>query len=396
MSSAELPSGQTERREISRTLGAKKIRPNRRFQELGKQYVEPLVDAMKELEASLPEGVAKEKAKKARKLALENLSAVATEIETAETTDPLTGLYNKEGITRRYEQRMAEREAGKFTFFILLDLDSFKNINDGYGQGIGDRVIQTVAKAIQKAVSKDLDVAARIGGDEYGILLSNVPNRDVAKEILRRIGKSLKGLKIEGLEGEINVTFSAGCVEISLQESLSYEQIMKLAEQAKDIARINGKAGFTFAHRQESLGVPFEGSGGDTIGDTLDLSQDLASLDPMLQKGEPSFATYPLDNPIISKDSDDTGEHYRVSGTFETAKASRDGCSFDFDKGPPRVFDEVTRGYGENFKRLLEIFGVKTIRKLASDDVIDSLFALRNNHIEEFLAEKAKEHAGAN
>jgi len=112
------------------------------------------------------------------------------EVQRLAITDPLTGLYNrhklKDGLDIEVER--AQRY-GRPLSLILFDLDNLKMINDRYGHPVGDRVLQMVAKAIQCHIRK-VDLPARIGGDEFLIVLPEAPlpaASDVAKRICEQI-----------------------------------------------------------------------------------------------------------------------------------------------------------------------------------------------------------------
>ncbi len=86
-------------------------------------------------------------------------------------TDATTGLPNSRSFMERITSDVARaaRENGSTTL-LFLDLDDFKSINDAYGHAIGDVVLTRVAEAIQQQI-RAADVAARIGGDEFGVIL---------------------------------------------------------------------------------------------------------------------------------------------------------------------------------------------------------------------------------
>jgi diguanylate cyclase (GGDEF)-like protein len=99
--------------------------------------------------------------------------------------DPLTGLHNRVLLTDRIRSTIAASRRTQATFAIMvLDLDRFKIVNDTLGHGVGDRLLKEVAKRLKRIV-RDYDTVARIGGDEFVMLLGGGP--DVALEIADRI-----------------------------------------------------------------------------------------------------------------------------------------------------------------------------------------------------------------
>ena len=104
--------------------------------------------------------------------------------------DPLTGLPNR----RLFEERLSEalarsrRGAGKIAL-LALDLDRFKQVNDSYGHHVGDLLLQEVARVLQTQL-RVVDTIARVGGDEFSIVLEAQPGREEAQRVsqdLRRV-----------------------------------------------------------------------------------------------------------------------------------------------------------------------------------------------------------------
>jgi len=101
------------------------------------------------------------------------------EAETDSFHDGLTGISNRKGLTKFFDERRQQfrraTDAEKTDLMIMLDLDKFKEINDTYGHEAGDRTLQTIAKLLGLS-ARSGDQMARFGGDEFvGILLSASP-----------------------------------------------------------------------------------------------------------------------------------------------------------------------------------------------------------------------------
>jgi diguanylate cyclase (GGDEF)-like protein len=101
-------------------------------------------------------------------------------------TDPLTKLYNRREFEERllYEITQAQRYKTKFTL-LLMDLDKFKSLNDTYGHPVGDIFLREFANVIRNSIRAS-DIAFRIGGDEFAVILSHA-DRTKAKQIATRI-----------------------------------------------------------------------------------------------------------------------------------------------------------------------------------------------------------------
>lgn len=124
--------------------------------------------------------------------------------------DPLTGMPNRRWFEEQLAQALKETSRGGQSLSILfMDLDKFKPINDELGHDVGDKVLQTVAQRLQARLRHD-QVAARIGGDEFVVLLKNAGNEadaeNVANSLLACIAEPIT------LEGEtLTLGASIGC-----------------------------------------------------------------------------------------------------------------------------------------------------------------------------------------
>ncbi|MFE4196466.1 putative bifunctional diguanylate cyclase/phosphodiesterase [Paenarthrobacter sp. NPDC056912] len=113
-------------------------------------------------------------------------------------TDPLTGLHNRSAFSSALNEAQANEATGtRRPAILLLDMDGFKAINDSLGHTIGDKVLETVANRISAAV-REQDMVARMGGDEFAVLLPEVTPA-MASSIGNRILASVDGvMEIEG------------------------------------------------------------------------------------------------------------------------------------------------------------------------------------------------------
>ncbi len=143
----------------------------------------------------------------------ENLTAELmesnTEYKKLAYRDSLTGLYNHRFFHEMIEKEMsrAERYLAKFTL-ILLDIDNLKEINDTRGHKYGDMVISEFGKYIQQSIRQS-DMGARIGGDEFAILLPNMHNNN-AGTFAEKLRTGVLSLGVEHKDGSIKFTISVG------------------------------------------------------------------------------------------------------------------------------------------------------------------------------------------
>lgn len=121
--------------------------------------------------------------------ALDTLRATAHRLNQTEVltrTDELTGLCNRRGFTARVDQLRLNSSLSGFAL-VLIDCDRFKEVNDAHGHLAGDRVLVSVASLL-RAVAGAEDVAGRLGGDEFCLLLRGERNEDLEKVVDYMIG----------------------------------------------------------------------------------------------------------------------------------------------------------------------------------------------------------------
>ena len=119
------------------------------------------------------------------------------EAEALAATDPLTGLPNRRYFDEFCSLLALRRRAGDAVAVLMIDIDKFKVLNDTYGHPVGDEVLKAVAAAIVASV-RDHDVPARVGGEEFAVLLRN-PGPEVALEVGERVRESVHALDLSAL-----------------------------------------------------------------------------------------------------------------------------------------------------------------------------------------------------
>ena len=132
------------------------------------------------------------------------------------STDPLTGVLNRRAVELVAERAIAFSQSNRYPFsVILIDLDRFKQINDSLGHQFGDATLVAVVRCLQRELRKE-DILARIGGDEFVVLLSNT-NRTAALETAERLRNALEQLTI--VHGQTSATISASFGLAQLEHS---------------------------------------------------------------------------------------------------------------------------------------------------------------------------------
>ena len=119
------------------------------------------------------------------------LSRTLAELEYYSMHDPLTGLYNRRQFNNilEYEIGRSERHNHEFSL-LVLDLDDFKDINDSYGHPTGDEALRGVGEILHEHIRKG-DLAARIGGDEFSVILMET-GREGAATVAATLGRALR------------------------------------------------------------------------------------------------------------------------------------------------------------------------------------------------------------
>ena len=153
--------------------------------------------------------------------------------------DPLTGLHNRRHLFE-VAPGMVElaRRQGKPLSVVLLDLDHFKAINDLYGHGTGDAVLNRFACALTQTVRRS-DVVCRHGGEEFVVVMPDI-GHDGARATLQRLLESCQALAAKG--GELpGCTFSAGLAEFPVHGG-TLDQLLTRADRALYAAKASGRA----------------------------------------------------------------------------------------------------------------------------------------------------------
>jgi len=151
-----------------------------------------------------------------------------SELERRATFDTLTGCHNRSSILTALEQELgSERSAG--TGVVYVDLDEFKPVNDKLGHAAGDELLVLVAERLRLA-SRDSDIVGRLGGDEFLVVLHDIPGSQVAMKVAERICRALETAFALSC-GEVKLRGSVG-VACSHREDLGYEELVRVADAA--------------------------------------------------------------------------------------------------------------------------------------------------------------------
>lgn len=164
-----------------------------------------------------------------------DLKQMETQLRELALYDPLTGLANRSLFRRHLDLVLSDHRVP--AALIAVDLDDFKIVNDTLGHDAGDAVLKLAGRRMTSCVRRD-DVVARVGGDEFFVLVRNVDTIDVVESIAEKILVSLRDPVVLG-EQEIHVGASLGITLVEV--GLDAEEMLKRADVALYEAKRRGK-----------------------------------------------------------------------------------------------------------------------------------------------------------
>jgi diguanylate cyclase (GGDEF)-like protein/PAS domain S-box-containing protein len=176
--------------------------------------------------------------------------------------DPLTGLVNRVVLRERLQARLASRRRPSSVAVLFIDIDDFKVVNDTLGHETGDAMLLEIGRRLQ-VERRSRDTAARMGGDEFTILLSGIRGAEDATMVAERIRKTLRR-PIQLGDRKLTVAVSIG-IAIATRHTASAEDLLAEADTALYEAKGRGK----------DRHVVFDPSMRDRAWSRLDLEADL-------------------------------------------------------------------------------------------------------------------------
>src|SRR5947209_5823218 len=176
-------------------------------------------------------------------------------LEQMVVNDPLTGLHNRRYLMDRLLQEMQRSDRhGEPLAFAMLDLDSFRPINDQYGHVIGDKVLRAVGNAIAKSIRVS-DIAARYGGDEFGVILPQTPPEG-AMRVCERLLRTISELILQDENGKsCRVTASLGLAYYPADDVETPEDLVHSADGALYGAKRSGKNRYSAVRSMQPVAI---------------------------------------------------------------------------------------------------------------------------------------------
>lgn len=171
-----------------------------------------------------------------------DLKAAQERIQSLANHDNLTGLANRRLLEELFEMSSARADRNLNMLAVLyLDLDRFKPVNDNHGHAMGDEVLRLVARRLE-TVMRNCDCVARVGGDEFVILVSDVTGAEdvgvVARKVLDAVARPLT---VDGIEIRLGATLGGSLFP---DHGRRLEDLVNLADAAMYRARAAGNAGW--------------------------------------------------------------------------------------------------------------------------------------------------------
>ena len=171
-----------------------------------------------------------------------SMKAYQEQLERIAHFDSLTNLPNRVLLADRLSQSMLHCQRSKQSLAVVfMDLDGFKAVNDDYGHNVGDDLLITVSQRMKKAL-REGDTLARIGGDEFIAVVTNVDDFADCELVLKRLLKAAaEPVKVGDLDMQVSASIG---VTLYPQNNVNADQLMRHADRAMYIAKQGGKNRF--------------------------------------------------------------------------------------------------------------------------------------------------------
>ncbi len=153
-------------------------------------------------------------------------------------SDGLTGIFNRNAGERRIREALCAEDTT--SAMMLIDIDNFKRVNDTFGHMTGDKLLISVAQTLTKLFRKD-DIICRLGGDEFMVLITEIPSISLALEKARQTVDSVTKITFAD-DLKVNPSVSIG-ISVSHKKS-SYDSLYKAADAALYVVKESGRNGY--------------------------------------------------------------------------------------------------------------------------------------------------------
>lgn len=171
----------------------------------------------------------------------QKLQGAKVQAEEEAYTDALTGLANRRAL-ESHMTRLLRRNKGKGFVLMQIDLDRFKAVNDAYGHAAGDMVLQETSSRLRRRMRAS-DLVARVGGDEFVIIMSDFGTAEMVRTVAERvIGDLHQPFRFENVDCRIGASIGATIVAAGSQRAA--EDILAAADRALYTSKERGRGVF--------------------------------------------------------------------------------------------------------------------------------------------------------
>jgi diguanylate cyclase (GGDEF)-like protein len=179
-------------------------------------------------------------------MAIHEISLSRAEFEPAQPLDPLSGLLNRPAFI----EELAGRNVNGF--FVLLDIDRFKSVNDGYGHAAGDEVIVAVSDELARVFSPP-HLVGRFGGSTFAVFFESEDRGDCGL-LVEEVRRSVGARRVDTAHGVVAVTLSAGIADQHPERT--FEATFEAADRALFLAKSLGRDRATHEDEGDGLLAP--------------------------------------------------------------------------------------------------------------------------------------------
>ncbi|MCF6309028.1 MAG: diguanylate cyclase [Sulfurimonas sp.] len=179
----------------------------------------------------------------ALEITTKKLKRANKKLENVSYTDSLTGLYNRRYFNVVYNRELKRaKRTHSYVTFMMLDIDYFKQYNDTYGHIEGDFALKSVAKVLKDALKRPSDFVFRLGGEEFGVLLTETAESN-SSVIARNICDFVRAREIKHENSKVSefVTISIGVACCIADEALNEEVLITRADEMLYKAKESGR-----------------------------------------------------------------------------------------------------------------------------------------------------------
>jgi diguanylate cyclase (GGDEF)-like protein len=172
---------------------------------------------------------------------IERLQARVNELEAERNIDALTGALDRAGFAEALGREWSRAMRGRQPLgLVFVDVDRFKEVNDGYGHQAGDQVLRAIVNAIEEEAKRSGEIVARYGGDEFVVIVPQV-DLPAALALGERIRASVAGLRVRVGDDMLSPTVSVGVAAMVPSFGVTSQELVARADRAAYKAKETGR-----------------------------------------------------------------------------------------------------------------------------------------------------------